>query len=529
MVPYFSAGLKNNELCIWICSEPIEVSEARRALSDCVADFDAFLASDQMQICSYRDWYLGPEGRFDEAAVLKRWRSSMDKALALGYAGLRVAGNTSWLSADDWQSFRGYEEGLYGAVAHEPMLTVCSYPRYGAWIPDIIEILSSHQRALIKRAQGWELIDCARQREIEWEYIFDEIAEGVLVVDDSANILVANNTCLRYFGARNLRELGANLTEMSRRFHFATESAPASLRLDSLLRRERSSGEHWTAMPKGTDCWLDLIIQAREVRPTTMASRRYLVLLQNVTELKSLDRMRERVIRMMGHELRNPLQVMKAVIPLMRSAAEKSGGEMRRYARTLGAQVEHLSSLIDELLTACRLTADGLEVRLTPLNLTDLVNEAVASAKGSGLHEISARYPADLDASVRADSGRIRQILANLIGNAIKYTPPGKRIWVDLFLESGRALVRVSDEGIGIPEGEAELIFQAFYRATNSALVSQEGIGLGLFISRQLARRHGGDLWVEKREGGGTVMTLCLPLLIEGGAVGFAAGANADC
>ena len=104
-------------------------------------------------------------------------------------------------------------------------------------------------------------------------------------------------------------------------------------------------------------------------------------MLQNVTELKSLDRMRERVIRMMGHELRNPLQVMKAVIPLMRSAAEKSGGEMRRYARTLSAQVEHLSSLIDELLTvpAHRRWPGSTP---NPLNLTDLVNEAVASAKG---------------------------------------------------------------------------------------------------------------------------------------------------
>ena len=115
----------------------------------------------------------------------------MDKALALGYAGLRVAGNTSWLSADDWQSFRGYEEGLYGAVAHEPMLTVCSYPRYGAWIPDIIEILSSHQRALIKRAQGWELIDCARQRK-SVEYI--SMSREVLG-RRFANILVANNAC----------------------------------------------------------------------------------------------------------------------------------------------------------------------------------------------------------------------------------------------------------------------------------------------------------------------------------------------
>ena len=119
-----------------------------------------------------------------------------------------------------------------------------------------------------------------------------------------------------------------------------------------------------------------------------------------------------------------------------------------------------------------------------------------------------------LSIPVMIDPVRVRQILTNILDNAIKYTPPGKRIWIDFTLSGNCTVVTVEDEGIGIPQGEIDRIFDQFYRASNVHGYTG-GIGLGLYVSRYLARMHGGDLWVKMRDKGGTIMSLCLPVLLN--------------
>jgi signal transduction histidine kinase len=101
-----------------------------------------------------------------------------------------------------------------------------------------------------------------------------------------------------------------------------------------------------------------------------------------------------------------------------------------------------------------------------------------------------------------------------VINNAVKYTPPGKRIWVDLLISDGTALLVVEDEGIGIAPSELERVFDQFYRGSKTR-DKFSGVGLGLYVSRFLARMHGGDLWAETRPQGGTVIKLSLPVLTD--------------
>ena len=96
--------------------------------------------------------------------------------------------------------------------------------------------------------------------------------------------------------------------------------------------------------------------------------------------------------------------------------------------------------------------------------------------------------------------------------NAFSYSPRGTRVWIDVKADGGNAYVRVEDEGIGIPEGELEEVFSGFHRGSNLTRCDPVGSGLGLFVSREVARRHGGDLWAERRPGRGTFMVLRLPL-----------------
>ena len=109
LVPYFKEGLENNEFCLWVISQPLEIEDAIEALRRVVPDLDIFLEKGQIEIISYNDWFL-KEGVFDPEMVLSRWGEKLNYASYNGYEGLRLSGNTSWLRKEDWESFIKYKE-----------------------------------------------------------------------------------------------------------------------------------------------------------------------------------------------------------------------------------------------------------------------------------------------------------------------------------------------------------------------------------------------------------------------------------
>jgi len=126
LVPYFAAGLRSDECCIWICSDPLRADEAVEALGKVIPGLDELLDSGQMQVLPYDAWYLDAGGGFTARRVLGRWKQKLSEAMAAGYAGLRVTGNTSWLDETTWREFLDYEDSLHGVVGPDPMLSICS-------------------------------------------------------------------------------------------------------------------------------------------------------------------------------------------------------------------------------------------------------------------------------------------------------------------------------------------------------------------------------------------------------------------
>jgi signal transduction histidine kinase len=515
LIPYFRSGLENNEKCIWICSGSLGTREAEDALKAAMPDAGRYFSSGQMTVLPYDEFYVDTWGGFCSQRPINQWKNLLDQALSQGYAGLRVTGDTSWIDPSIWESFCEYERNLYGAINHERVLVVCCYPRQGAWVPDVIQVLGTHQCALVRREHGWEAISWGGQRERYLESLIDGIAEGVLVTDETGRILAANHSALNYFGVDTLIDLGHNICELGRRFSLRTESGGAALSIPALFdgigtaRRQR-----WFVTNEKDGCTLDLLVHIRELEDASLSSKRYLVLMQDLTAVRSMERARDRAVRILAHELRNPLQILKAVIPLIEDS--HSAANLRRYVAALKKQVDSLSELTEDLLLAFRTGSDSLSMSPRLIDISRLVAACVEWLKTLSDHEIITLYRPDLEVPVYVDESRIRQILTNIFANAVKYTPSDRRIWIDIRSLGGRVLIRVEDEGIGIPEGENDLIFHPFFRASNSSLASTEGMGLGLYISRQLARLHGGDLWAEDRHGGGTVMTLSLPLYARG-------------
>jgi len=158
LVPYFKAGLESNEFCMWITSEPLMVAEAQEAIRGAVGDFDKYLREGQIEIIPYNEWYL-LGGTFDDDRVLAGWVSKLEQALARGYDGLRLTGNTFWLERNHWQAFTEYESKVNDVIGKYRMMAACTYNLDRCDGTAVIDVVKNHQFALIKQEGKWDIIE----------------------------------------------------------------------------------------------------------------------------------------------------------------------------------------------------------------------------------------------------------------------------------------------------------------------------------------------------------------------------------
>jgi PAS domain S-box-containing protein len=158
LVPYFAEGLRSNEACIWITSEPLEVEEATAALKKAVPDIDRFIKSGQLAILSYTDWYL-KDGTFDADRVLQGWIEKEQEALSRGFEGLRLTGNTFWIERSLWNHFTDYEEAVNNVLGAHRIIAVCTYSLRNCGGSDVIDVLRNHGGTIIKKGAIWSVVE----------------------------------------------------------------------------------------------------------------------------------------------------------------------------------------------------------------------------------------------------------------------------------------------------------------------------------------------------------------------------------
>jgi MEDS: MEthanogen/methylotroph, DcmR Sensory domain len=127
LLPFFKAGLESNEFCAWVVSEPLTESGVWRALERAVPNFERYVADNSIEVLSARDVYLSG-GEIDLRRIIGNWADKLDRALARGYPGIRVSGNTAWLEQKQWRDFMDYETELNRGIGDQPMLVLCTYP-----------------------------------------------------------------------------------------------------------------------------------------------------------------------------------------------------------------------------------------------------------------------------------------------------------------------------------------------------------------------------------------------------------------
>lgn len=226
-------------------------------------------------------------------------------------------------------------------------------------------------------------------------------------------------------------------------------------------------------------------------------------------EVKTLNTRKDEFIGVAGHELRTPITTIKGYLQLLEDQTPE--GLTKDFIEKALRQVNKLNRLITDLLDVTRIHAGKLDYTISPCSLIELVKECVETVRQIHTsHVIESRLP-DEDLIVLADSTKIEQVLINFLINAIKYSPGQNKIVVEVTGKSGQGVVSVRDMGMGIPEQHLNNIFNRYYRVSNSQHVIG-GLGIGLYISKEIIDRHQGSIWVESEEGKGSTFYFALPL-----------------
>ena len=234
-----------------------------------------------------------------------------------------------------------------------------------------------------------------------------------------------------------------------------------------------------------------------------------------VTErLAAIERNKTQFLNLASHELRGPMTVVRGYVSMLEDGMLGSLNERGRKAvPVISAKVLEMNGLIEQMIEAARLEDGALMLRPQQADLRNIVGAAVDSVRPlvDEKREILVKHP-DRAVHVRVDAERVKTILTNLISNAVKYSPQGGPVRVDLAGRGGIARVSVTDTGLGIAKEDLPILFTRFGRISTAQTDHLPGTGLGLYLGRQLARLHGGEITVDSAPGRGSTFTLHLPL-----------------
>jgi two-component system CheB/CheR fusion protein len=276
-----------------------------------------------------------------------------------------------------------------------------------------------------------------------------------------------------------------------------------------LLLQRTAQGETFTAQLRSVDQegnrhWLEAVGQ-----PFTEREEGGLLVIRDITE-RSLRRLQEEFVAILAHELRTPLTALQGYLQHLAT----NPADAERLGRLSIEQLERMRQLIGDLFDTARIESGTMSFDYENVALRRLLNDSVDIAQSLTQRQRIDFEPADGQIVVRADPKRLQQVILNLLTNAITHAPDSERIGMRLRAADGFAVVEIEDEGPGVPEQQVQTLFERFRSPSGDG--SSPGLGLGLFISRQIVTAHGGTIEAESGPGRGLTVRVRLPMPSDG-------------
>lgn len=355
----------------------------------------------------------------------------------------------------------------------------------------MLSALADYMAIAIENAR---LFSAMRAEQDKMEAILFGTEGPIIAVDMQGRILLINTAARQAFSTGPLALEGKSLSEVIKNEEL--------LNLFERSAAGRRSQRVEINLPDGRTLNANLTVIPGVGRVAVM---------QDITYLKELDRMKSEFVSIVSHDLRSPLTTIKGFAELLEMAGELNE-QQRYFVDKIGKGVTEITALISDLLDIGRIEA-GMDMDMGVCRLEEITTE-VADTLRSEAEAKNQALTLELAAPLSPVWGnrlRLGQVVSNLLGNAIKYTPEGGRITVRAFEEDGQVVVSVQDTGIGIPPEEQPRIFEKFYRVKSKETEGISGTGLGLSIVKSVLEKHRGRIWLESRPGVGSTFTFILP------------------
>lgn len=334
--------------------------------------------------------------------------------------------------------------------------------------------------------------------------ILKKMTDGIVLTDSDGRITLLNPASQRILALNADIAIGKTLLE-------ATLNFPLHAMLQSALQSRAEVSDEVRVTLDATRA-LQLQIYAAPVESDTGAAEGAMLVLHDLTELRRLEEVRKQFVANASHELRTPLTSIKMMTETLLAGAKDTPEARDRFLSVIALETDRLVALVNDLLDLSRIESGGAQLHPEPVSVRDLVEEVREEMQPKAEERGQTLHTAALDGlQVLADPAALRQILLNLVDNAVKYTPAGGKVEIAAAAAGDRTLISVRDTGIGIPRADIHRIFERFYRVDKARSRQLGGTGLGLAIVKHLLEAQHATITVESELNRGSTFTLSLP------------------
>lgn len=397
----------------------------------------------------------------------------------------------------------------------------------------LFSVIGTYDRALTDVQQQSAALQASEER---YRVTLESIGDAVITTDTAGRVTFLNNVAEALTGWPSAEALGQDITRV---FPIFTEHTLQAVENPVLrtLRDGRVVGlaNHTILVDRGGEMRpiddsgapifnpsgviLGAVLVFRDISARRRAEQEREDLFTRTerarAEAEAAVKLRDGFFSVAAHELKTPLTSLFGNLQLLDRRATREGFLSQRDRRTLDvvvAQTRRLQRMIEALLDVTRMEAGQLRLDLTRLDLGELVQQVIAEVQPTlTQHTIAWKAPPD-PLMIEGDALRLEQVIQNLLQNAVKYSPEGGPVEVELTRCGDQACLAVTDHGIGIPQDELPMLFSRFYRAANVSAQHISGMGIGLYVVKEIVALHGGSAEVASEENRGSTFRICLPL-----------------
>ncbi|OGW30121.1 MAG: hypothetical protein A2X56_00415 [Nitrospirae bacterium GWC2_57_13] len=385
----------------------------------------------------------------------------------------------------------------------------------------LLHLFARHASEVLLNAQLFESIKKSREKIIteknKMDIVLSTMADGVVTMDRDGRITYVNEAMLKMTGMEESRMLGKLCDDI-----FGREQSAAACEVKE-VPAERPADAFYEGYLTGQDgSRTPVYVSLATLRDSEGQVTGWVKVFRNIERMKEVDRLKDAFFHALAHDLRSPLMSLMGFLEIIAENGALSD-KQKNAVGIMEKSAADMNDIIDDLLDVYRSRNAGILVREQEFDLHELVGsalkemEGIAGSKGVGLERVKLNGACP----VLADAGLIRRALSNLLSNAIKNTPEGGKVRVSVDRpnvknapaqqQDGALFVIVEDTGRGLSDDDRTRIFDRFYQSPGQSGEKASGTGLGLAITREIVDAHGGSIWAENAEGGGTRFTFTLP------------------